>query len=76
VVLMGTPFPSNAVGGTILLTPAIQSPDYVPGATGWAVFQDGTVEFNSGTFRGVVNGGSFHGTNFIINSSGIFIYES
>lgn len=73
---MGTPFSNDAVGGTVLLTPAIQSPDDVPGVSGWAVFQNGTVEFNSGTFRGVVNGGAFQGTNFVINTSGIFLYEN
>lgn len=51
------------VGGVILRRPAIQSPNYVAGTTGWAIFADGTAEFNNVTVRGnaVVNGtdGSF-----------------
>lgn len=42
------------VGGTSLRIPAIQSPNYVHGSTGWAIFADGTAEF-AGL---VVNGGT------------------
>ena len=34
-------------GGTVLRIPAIQSPNFVHGVSGWAIFQDGTAEFNS-----------------------------
>jgi hypothetical protein len=47
----------------------------VPGVSGWSINKDGTVEFNSGTFRGTVTAGQFIGTNFIINQSGIFFYS-
>lgn len=30
----------------------MQSPDYVPGVSGWAIFGNGSAEFNNGTFRG------------------------
>lgn len=65
-----------AFGGTVLRIPAIQSPNYVPGISGWAIFQNGTVEFNSGTFRGTVTAGEFDGTDFVINSAGAFFYSA
>ncbi len=40
------------VGGTILRTPAIQSPGYVPGTSGWSISQDGSAEFEDLTVRG------------------------
>jgi hypothetical protein len=54
--------------GNLLIT-QIQSPDYVAGVSGWAIFQDGSAEFNNMTVRGV-----FNGTNFLIDSDGIFFY--
>jgi len=51
--------PGNpTVGGTVLRIPALQSPNYVAGMTGWAIFQNGDAEFNEGTFRGYIIGGS------------------
>lgn len=64
------------VGGVALRRAAIQSPNYVAGSAGWTINQDGSVEFNNGTFRGTVTAGTFQGTNFIINSSGEFFYSS
>jgi len=52
---MGLEFGDPVVNGDILVRPAIQSPDYVPGQSGWAISRDGTVEFNSGTYRGNVH---------------------
>jgi hypothetical protein len=63
------------VGGTVLRIPAIQSPNYVAGVSGWIINKDGTVEFNNGVFRGTVTAGSFVGTDFIINSAGVFLYS-
>lgn len=40
--------------GINLVLPAFQSPDYVAGVSGWAVFIDGSCEFNNGTFRGTI----------------------
>lgn len=48
------PFSNPIVGGNILVRPAIQSPDYVAGVSGWAIMRDGTAEFNDATFRGEV----------------------
>jgi hypothetical protein len=43
------------VGGNVLVREAIQSPNYVPGVSGWTINADGTYEFAAGgTFRGTV----------------------
>lgn len=47
-------FANDVVGGNTLLRPAIQSPNYVPGVSGWTINRDGTSEFAGGTFRGPV----------------------
>lgn len=43
----------------------LRSPNYVAGISGWTINQDGSVEFNNGTFRGVIVGGSL----FIYNGT-------
>jgi hypothetical protein len=63
------------VGGVDLRRAAIRSPNYVAGTTGWTINQDGSVEFNNGTFRGTVTASTFQGTDFVINSSGMFVYS-
>lgn len=63
------------VGGVWLIRKAIQSINFVTGLAGWQINQDGTVEFNSGTFRGTVKAGSFVGTDFVINTNGEFSYS-
>lgn len=63
------------VGGVDLRRAAIRSPNYVAGSAGWTINQDGSVEFNNGTFRGTVTAGTFIGTNYIQNGSGIFEYD-
>lgn len=67
-------------GGVTLRSPAIRSPDYVPGVSGWTVNIDGTAEFNNGTFRGSLEVGSDPGQHFIVNnpSTGdvIDVYDS
>lgn len=45
-------FDDELAGGVVLVRPALQSPDYVPGASGWAVMIDGSAEFNDVTIRG------------------------
>lgn len=55
-------------GGTVLRAPAIQSPNYVPGTTGWIIRQDGSAEFNAGTFRGSIEVGSLTGQHFWVNN--------
>ncbi len=46
-------FPNPVIDGNgAIVVPAIKSPNYVPGVSGWAIFSDGTSEFNEGSFRG------------------------
>ena len=40
-----------------LIFPALKSPDYNPGVSGWSINRDGTVEFNSATIRGALVAG-------------------
>lgn len=40
--------------GGFLAIQAIQSPDFLTGVSGWQIRKDGTVEFNSATFRGTI----------------------
>ncbi len=47
-------FGNPVVGGLFLVRAAIRSPNYVQGVSGWTINQDGTVEFASGTFRGLL----------------------
>lgn len=69
-------FASPAVAGSgQLIVPSIHSPNYNPGVVGWTIKKDGTVEFNSGVFRGTVTAGVFEGTTFEINSNGAFFYS-
>lgn len=63
-------FQNPIVGGTALRIPAIQSPNYSPGVAGWIVKINGDAEFNNLTIRG-----TFLGADFILNSSGLFIYN-
>lgn len=69
--MSGDGFGNPIVGGTALRIPAIQSPNYDPGVAGWIISIDGSAEFNNLTVRG-----TFQGTDFIINSSGIFLYSA
>lgn len=45
-------FRDSTTSGVTLVKPAIQSPDYVAGTTGWTINADGTAEFNNVTVRG------------------------
>lgn len=67
-------FSNPVVGGVTLTRPAVQSPDFLTGFTGWSANQDGSAEFNNVVIRGTVLASVFEGTDFIINSSGIFFY--
>lgn len=49
------PFANEILGGQGALTrPQAKSPNYVPGSTGWAIFRDGSAEFNNITARGTL----------------------
>lgn len=56
-------------GGTVLRSPAVQSPNFVADLTGWIIRQDGSAEFNNGTFRGSIEVGPLTGAHFIVNNS-------
>jgi hypothetical protein len=45
-------FQDELAGGVVLIRPALQSPDYVTGVSGWAIKVDGSAEFNNITIRG------------------------
>lgn len=57
-------------GGGALRYPFLESPDFQTGVSGWIIRIDGSAEFNNLTIRG-----EFHGTNFVLNSSGLFLYS-
>ena len=58
-------FSNPIVGGTTLIRPAIHSPDYVAGTSGWSINKDGTAEFNDVVFRG-----SAESANYVPGVSG------
>jgi hypothetical protein len=65
---------SNAVVGGIgsLVRKWIKSPNYIPATTGWTINQDGSVEFNNGTFRGTITASNI----ILIGASGeILVYS-
>lgn len=65
-------FQNPPVGNQGTLTRvAIKSPNYVLGVTGWSVNKNGTAQFTGL----VLIGGTFTGTNFIINDNGAFFYS-
>jgi len=52
-------FNNPVIGGLEkLIREAIQSPNYVPGISGWTINRDGSVEFNNGIFRGTLQAGT------------------
>lgn len=44
-------FQDELAGGVFLIRPALRSPDYVAGTSGWTVNQDGSAEFTDLTIR-------------------------
>lgn len=48
-------FTNPIVGGTTLIRPAIQSPNYVVATSGWSINIDGSAEFNNVVIRGTLN---------------------
>lgn len=60
------PFGNPIVGGENLVIPAIKSPNYSAGISGWRIARDGTVEFNGGIFRGSVEIGDPAGQHAIL----------
>ena len=50
--------------GAFLVSGAMRTTDYAAGTAGWSIHSDGSVDFNSGNFRGDITGasGTFSGT--------------
>jgi hypothetical protein len=71
--------PTNPiVGGTTLRIPAIQSPNFASGTSGWSINADGTAEFNGLTLHGTLVLGT-GADNIIILDFGrraIFVYDT
>jgi len=70
--------PGNpVVGGTVLRRAAIQSPNFEQGPpiVGWAINADGSAFFGDVTAEGTITASSCAGTDFLINSAGIFVYS-
>lgn len=64
-------FTNPITGGQgALVRPAIKSPGFVTGVSGWTINRDGSAEFNNLTIRG-----TFKGTNFELDTSGMFFYS-
>lgn len=64
-------FSNPITGGQgALVRPAIKSPNYVTGISGWTINKDGSAEFNNLTIRG-----TFNGPDYIINNKGEFFYS-
>lgn len=61
---------ADPFGYITLRLPAVRSPNYVEGSNGWTINQDGSAEFNNLEIRG-----TFLGTDFEMNSEGIFFYS-
>lgn len=55
-------FRNSVVGGTTLVRPAIKSPNFVTGVSGWSIDRSGSAEFNNVTIRGgtVISGTSLY----------------
>lgn len=58
-------FQDELAGGIFLIRPALRSPDYVAGTSGWTVNQDGSAEFNDVTVRG-----DLESANYVAGVSG------
>jgi hypothetical protein len=48
----GVPFQNSIEGGGNLIIPFLQSPNFVPGVSGWRISRNGDAEFQSQTLRG------------------------
>lgn len=64
-------FSNPITGGEDLIRSGIRSPNYVAGATGWRIAQDGSAEFNNVTVRGTLAAGTITGD--LILAGGRFI---
>lgn len=66
------PFKDPLTADTVLVRGAIQSPNYIPGVSGWIVRQDGSAEFADLIARGTLESSNYVAgvSGWIINDSG------
>lgn len=69
-------FQDELAGGTVLIRPALQSPDFVTGVSGWSINVDGSAEFNNVVIRGsdtepAIVVGPDNGPQVIIYNTGV-----
>jgi hypothetical protein len=62
--------PILGAGGSTLLRPAIQSPNFIHGVSGWSINRAGNAEFNDLVIRG-----TYMGQNYVISEDGLFFYS-
>lgn len=63
-------------GQGTLVIPNVRSQNYVQGISGWAIFADGTAEFNDVTIRGATLSTTLTaGNTVVINQDGLFFYD-
>lgn len=62
-----------AAGDGSLIYPAVKSPNFVAGSTGWMLDRAGNVEFNSAVIRGSLIAG---GGNVVIDSNGVDVHST
>jgi hypothetical protein len=58
-------FNDDLAGGIVLLRPALRSPNYAAGVSGWTINIDGSAEFNNVTVRGTLQS-----SNYVAGTSG------
>jgi hypothetical protein len=58
-----------AAGDGSIIYPALKSPNFVAGVSGWRITRNGDAEFNGGTFRGGVDITGSDGSRVIIQGS-------
>jgi hypothetical protein len=61
-----------AAGDGSLIFPAVKSPNYVTGTSGWIIKRDGTAEFANVTVRGTFTAGN---GNVTVDSNGITVFD-
>lgn len=74
-------FQNSILAGSTLVRPAIQSPNYIAGVSGWAIKANGTAEFSQVSARGVLATGLPTDPRVELNtyagtSSVIFFYDA
>lgn len=52
-------FNNDLAGGVTLVRPALQSPNYAAGVSGWSIKIDGSAEFNNVTVRGTLQSNNY-----------------